>query len=279
MGFFSHFNPIKAITRVVAPVIQNPVKAVVSAAKQVVASPIRSATALATGGLSEVARVTPIIGKPFQQLQTLQQTGYDVAADVYTGGLYGQTKNLGSQLLGGTGANPMALNIGGLISGVSNILGGNQNPYFQQASNIGQIASGFFPQQSNPTSAQPAALRLPSPSAVGPVLRSVPTIGRGFFQKYPNLATAMQGLRNMGRKVTRGQLYSMLRRFGPEILISGGILSAAAISELMVAGAGRRRMNGCNPKALNRAARRIKMFHKLCQHTDLLKTHKRRKCA
>lgn len=279
MGFFSSFNPIKAITRVVAPVFKNPVKAVVSATKQVIANPIRATTAVATGGLSEIARVTPVIGKPFQQFQSIQQAGYDVAANVYTGGLYGQTKNLGTQLLGNNGGQPMALNLGGLISGVSNILGGNQNPYFQQASNIGNMAAGFFPQPNTQAIATPVALRLPSPSTVGPALRSVPTVGRGFFQKYPNLATSMQALRNVGRKVNRGQLYSMLRRFGPEILISGGILSAAAVSELMVAGAGRRRMNGCNAKALNRAARRIKMFHKMCQHTDLLKTHKRRKCA
>lgn len=279
MGFFSNFNPFKAITRVVAPVFQNPVKAVVSAARQVVASPLRAATAVATGGLSEVARTAPVIGSTVRSFQDLQQAGYDTAANIYTGGLYGQTRELGSQLLGNNGGQPMALNLGGLISGVSNILGGNQNPYFQQAAGIGQFASNFFPQINTQAIGTQVALRPPSTSAVGPVLRSVPTVGRGFFQKYPNLATSMQGLRNMGRKVNRGQLYSMLRRFGPEILISGGILTAAAVSELMVAGAGRRRMNGCNPKALNRAARRIKMFHKMCQHTDLLKTHKRRKCA
>jgi len=279
MGLFSHFNPIKAISRVVSPVIHNPVKAVVSAAQQVVASPIRAATAVATGGLSEIARVAPVIGSTVRKVQDLQQAGYDTAANIYTGGLYGQAKSLGTQLLGNPGGQPMALNLGNLISGVSNILGGNQNPYFQQASNIGNLAAGFFPTPTTQPMTGTVALRPPSPSAVGPLLRSVPAIGRGFFQKYPNLATSMQALRNMGRKVNRGQLYSMLRRFGPEILISGGILSAAAVSELMVAGAGRRRMNGCNAKALNRAARRIKMFHKMCQHTDLLKTHKRRKCA
>lgn len=170
----------------------------------------------------------------------------------------------------------MSLNVGGLLSGISKALGGVQNPYFQGLSGLAEVGGSIF---TTATSGPRVG------GGVGPqkgiIVRppsSVATVGRGFFNKFPNLATAIQGMRNMGRKVNRGQLHSMLKRFGPEILISGGILTAAAISELIVAGPGRRRMNSCNSKALNRAARRIKMFHKLCQTTDLIKT-KRRKCS
>ena len=41
----------------------------------------------------------------------------------------------------------MALNVGGLLSSVGTIFGGNQNPYFQNVSNIAGLASNFFPQQ------------------------------------------------------------------------------------------------------------------------------------
>lgn len=164
----------------------------------------------------------------------------------------------------------MALNLGGILGSVAGLFGGNQNPYFQGVSNLASLAGQFVPQPS----AQTVAMR--APQAVGPMLRSVPTVGRRFFDKYPNLATAIQGLRNMGRKVTRGQLYSMMKRFGPEILISAGILTAAAVSELMVAGPGRRRMNPGNVSALRRSMRRLESFHKLCVTSDKLRRPGRR---
>lgn len=123
-----------------------------------------------------------------------------------------------------------------------------------------------------PVQAQPAM------AVAGPAIRSVAVVGRSLFNRFPNLATGIQRLRNAGQKVTRAKLYSVMKRFGPEFLVSGGLLTAAAVSELAVAGPGRRRMNPANSKALRRATRRIQSFHRLCVTTDVLKGKKRRCC-
>lgn len=162
----------------------------------------------------------------------------------------------------------MALNIGGILGGVSGLFGGNQNPYFQGISNVAGLASQFVPQPS----AQQVALRLPGPTQLPALGRSLaPAVGRGFFNKYPNLATAMTQLRARGFKVKRSQLWNLMKRFGPELLVTGGLLTAASISELMMAGPGRRRMNPGNVTALRRSMRRLESFHKLCGTADKLR--------
>ncbi len=137
---------------------------------------------------------------------------------------------------------------------------------------IGTAGSGY-----------PTATYQPVMAASGPALAGIArvgaVVGRSFFQRFPNLATAIQGFRNAGMNITRSKLYGLLRRFGPDFLIAGGILSAAAVSELMMAGPGRRRMNPGNVKALRRAHRRMKSFHHVCQVNDTLLTHRRRRSS
>jgi hypothetical protein len=113
--------------------------------------------------------------------------------------------------------------------------------------------------------------------AGGAVARAGATVGRSFFNKWPNLAVAIQKMKNAGQNVSRSKLYSMLKRFGPEFLVTAGIMSAAAVSELALAGPGHRRMNPANSKALRRAQRRLKSFHRLCVDTDALRSRGRRK--
>mgnify|MGYP003417051137 CR=1 FL=1 len=115
-------------------------------------------------------------------------------------------------------------------------------------------------------------------AAAGAIAKVGPAVGRTFFNKWPNLATAIQKMKNAGHNVSRSKLYSMLKRFGPEFLVTAGIMSAAAVSELILAGPGHRRMNPANSKALRRATRRIKSFHRLCGEADVIKT-RRRSCA
>lgn len=117
------------------------------------------------------------------------------------------------------------------------------------------------------------------PSVMGGAVRAGSVVGRSFFNKFPNLATAIQKFRNVGQNVSRAQLYSLLKRFGPDFLITGGILTAAAVSELMVAGAGRRRMNPGNVKALRRSMRRVESFHHLCGKADKLRRPKARRIS
>jgi hypothetical protein len=116
-------------------------------------------------------------------------------------------------------------------------------------------------------------------AAAPAIVRGGAVVGRQFFNKFPNLAVAIQGFKNAGMNVSRAKLYSLMKRFGPDFLIAGGILSAGAISELMMAGPGRRRMNPGNVKALRRAHRRMKSFHHVCQTNDTLLHHRRRRVS
>lgn len=114
---------------------------------------------------------------------------------------------------------------------------------------------------------------------LGGMLRTPATVGRGFFNKFPNLATGIQKMRNAGHNISRSKLYGMMKRFGPEFLVTAGILTAGAVSELIMAGPGHRRMNVGNVKALRRGMRRIESFHKLCTKADYLRSRgRRRKC-
>jgi hypothetical protein len=162
----------------------------------------------------------------------------------------------------------MALDLNGILGGISSIFGGNQNPVFSGISGAANIAQQFFP---TPSVAIAQPVMAMAPRVIGPAIGAVRTLGRGFFSKYPNLGAVILGFRQQGRNITRAKLYSLLKRFGPELLISGGILTAAAVSELMVAGPGRRRMNPGNVKALRRSLRRLESFHHLCQRADKLR--------
>lgn len=231
-----------------------------------------AAKAVATGGISLIApRLIPQSINTALNTLTAAQFPTSLNALARTGVAIA-TRNP-SLLLPSTGAKPMALDIPGILGSVGGIFGGNQNPYFQGISNIATLAGQFAP--------QPVAMRLPVPRPTVPMVggaalgRSV--VGRGFFNRYPNLATSMQALRNMGRNITRSQLYSMLKRFGPELMITGGILTAAAVSELIQAGSGRKRMNPGNVKALRRSMRRVEAFHKICMRADTLRKPRRSK--
>lgn len=165
----------------------------------------------------------------------------------------------------------MALNVGSLLGQVGQIFGGVQNPIFQGLSNVATTAGSILTAATQaPTPGVPAIPR-PMPTMPGVVLRAGAMVGRGFFQRFPNLATAIQQLRNRGMNVKRSQLWSLLKRFGPEVLVTGGLLTAAAVSELMMAGPGRRRMNPANVTALRRSIRRLESFNKLCDSTTRLR--------
>lgn len=252
MGLFSFLDPI--------------VKPIEKIAKQVL--PV-----VATGGLSLVSkdvkrlatRVTDPLASAFTNPQTalslLPQTRGFVGA---TSLLPGIPKNAGG---------PMALDVGGILRTVGGIFGGGQNPIFQGISDIATLGAQFVP--SSPVSAiRPGQ----HPRIEGP-MRAMPRamVGRGFFTRFPNLALVIQQWRDRGVKVTRSQLWSMLKRWGPEVLVSGGIITAAAVSELMLAGPGRRRMNPGNVKALRRSMRRVEGFHRLCVQADRLRRPRTRR--
>jgi len=236
--------------------------------------------AVATGGISLVA--PKLIPKPISQaLDVVSKAQFPTSLKSLTStGLAVATKNPALLVPTGTvyapqGVNPMGLNVGGILGQVGTIFGGNQNPIFEGISNVAGLASQFFPMPSPVTS---LAVRPPPGFGTLPLVGRAAggMVARGFFQRFPNLGLAIQQLRDRGFKVRRAQLWNLLKRFGPEVLITGGLLTAAAVSELMVAGPGHRRMNPANSKALRRSVRRIKSFHRLCVSTDLIKTGARR---
>lgn len=251
--------------------------------KKIVKDPLRLTLAVSTIGGSELARQIPGVKKVLTAASPVVSPVLGAVANKFTYGGYGVTTGLVNNLVGnnrplptvsGTqiGGNPMAFNLGGLLGQVGTIFGGNQNSIFQGVSNVANLASNFFPPrgvpQGGPVTVVPQAMPV---AAARPALGALATVGRSFFNKYPNLATAIQMYRNQGKHVTRAKLWSLVKRFGPEIVISGGILSAAAVNELMVAGAGHRRMNPANVKALRRSLRRLESFHTLCQKVDKLR--------
>lgn len=256
--------------------------------------PVRFSLGVATGGTSELVRKLPVVGGIYSKGVSLASEGYKVAAGAATGGLYNVATGIGSSLLAPkapTGynqdepiwdrgdQNTMApFNVGGFLGSIGNIFGGSQNPYLSTIGSVGQLSSQFFPQQ---VAMRPPSTPMPGPGP-GPMLPALrgPTamVARGFFQKFPNLATSMQQLRSRGIKTKRSQLFGLMKRFGPEVLVTGGLLTAASISELMLAGPGRRRMNPGNVKALRRSMRRLESFHKLCQTADKLRRPKSRSC-
>jgi len=140
-----------------------------------------------------------------------------------------------------------------------------------------QALSGFVQQQFAP---QPVSFPgITQAAAMPAIIRGGAMVGRSFFNRFPALATAIQGFRNVGQNVTRANLWSLMKRFGPDFLITGGILSAAAVNELAIAGPGRRRMNPGNVKALRKAHRRMKSFHNICVTNDRLLGGRRRSKA
>jgi len=234
--------------------------------KKVVTSPKKLATAVVTGGASVVA---PKVFKPVENV---------IGKTLFNPGLAASVVSRGAIQPGSFGGSPMALNIGGLLGGVGQALSGLQGANVQGFRNVGSIltaASGAY--QLPQTQPQMNPMVRTQMAAAGPVMRVGAAVTRGFFAKFPNLATQIQAFRNAGMsQVTRSRLYSMLKRFGPDLLISGGILTAAAVSELMMAGPGHRRMNAGNAKALRRSLRRIESFHKLCVRADSVRAPRRR---
>lgn len=159
----------------------------------------------------------------------------------------------------------------------------SSQPFTDFGTDLAAYSGASYQPQGYAYSPASPAVYQPVMAAAGPVMggiaRAGAVVGRSFFQRFPNLAVAIQGFRNAGMNITRSKLYSLLRRFGPDFLIAGGILSAAAVSELVMAGPGRRRMNVGNVKALRRAHRRMKGFHHVCQVNDTLLTHRRRRSS
>src|SRR5207245_7282880 len=96
-------------------------------------------------------------------------------------------------------------------------------------------------------------------------------MGRGLAARFPLLWGAIQVWRGRGVNLTVEKLWTLLRRFGPQLLVTAGILSVGALTELLMAHASRRRrrMNVLNPKALSRSTRRLLGFERRASRVSM----------
>lgn len=140
----------------------------------------------------------------------------------------------------------------------------------------GGALSGTFPAifQSGAASMSGPSGFFPSAHAAG-VMPMIAGVGRSLATRFPQLAFAIQAWRAKGVALTVEKLWGMLRRFGPQMLIAGGILTAGAITELIMHHFShkRRRMNVLNAKALRRSTRRLLGFERrACKVQDALRS-------
>lgn len=235
-----------------------------------VTSPKRLTTAVFTGGASVIA---PRVFRPLENTVGKTLFNPSLALAVASRGTAG---GLG-------GGRPMAFNIGGFFGGLGQVLGNVQGQNAGGLRALGGVSTILgsslaprvkqMPGTGNPSATTPS-IRTPT----GSMTRALAGVGRRFAEKFPNLAAGINAWRIQGKNVTRGKLWSMMRRFGPDFLITAGILSAAAVAELMMAGPGRRRMNPGNVRALRRSLRRLESFHHLCARADKLRRPRGRSC-
>lgn len=290
MGFF------KSIGKAITSVVKQPAKAVSSLVRTVVNDPVRASLAVATAGASEVARTLPGVGSVVKSGTAVASGVYGAAANVYTAGLYGQVSNLANKILTPQGGQPMAFNVGQFLGGVQNAFGGSSNPYLAGAGQVANIASSFFaPSASVPSVQVTSPVVYASSSNQQVAVR--PSGGTSLTKEVFDAGVKVLGRLGIPYRATSGAFSSTLKRALGSIaslarrtpagtivgLLAGLGLTAMEANLLTAWHAQRRRhrrMNPANSKALRRAARRIKSFHKLCQVTDLLKSRggSRRKC-
>lgn len=180
----------------------------------------------------------------------------------------------------------MALNLSGILQSASSVLGGFDNSYLSTLGNVASFASNFvqpapaqvsyapvyspFPAVQQPQ-AQPVGLPLAVAAGaiaarVAPILAKI-AVKLGLRAR-PSLNRAMEIVRKAGKLLQ-----------SPEAVAVALGITTAELASLIVSSQARkrRRMNPANSKALRRAARRIKSFHRLCVHTDVLKSRGRSK--
>lgn len=269
----------------------------------------RGVVAVATGGLSEVARaVAPstrpaldVVGSVLAPTSPQGIIGVGAAAltknpAFLTSGLSAMGGQSMSQstapITGFVGGSPMSLNIGGLLGGLGSIFGNQTNlPAIQTVGNLASLASQFFPSpvMSQVVQTQMAPMQAMPVMAMAPMVRGAATMltkeifdaGLKVLQRLGVPFSASSGSFTSALKRSLGSIASLARRTpsGTMVSILAGLGLTALEANMLTAWYSQRkkgrRMNSANPRALRRAARRIRSFHKLCTTTDVLKTRSR----
>jgi hypothetical protein len=195
----------------------------------------------------------------------------------------------------------MGINIGGILGAVGGVLGGaNLGQYSDYARVLGgglNIASAAltpqpaaqpiygitpYPQPIQVGTQAPVYQRPAQQMAVSGAVGGALSVGSAALSAaraiLPKVAAAL------GRRgITLSKAVDMARKLGkfftsPEAIALYMGITVSELAQLITANSARkrRRMNPANANALRRAARRIKSFHRMCQHTDLIKTRRSR---
>lgn len=192
----------------------------------------------------------------------------------------------------------MALNLSGILGAVGGVLSGAN---LGQYSVLGQIGGAGLNIASAALAPTPQMMPLatpvygpvygpPAPMAQPPVVRTMSgsqalAVGSAAIAAakaiLPKIAAAL------GRKgITLSRAVELARKLGkfftsPEAIALYMGISVAELAQIITAHSSRkrRRMNPANAHALRRAARRIKSFHRLCTHTDLVRRSRSRSVA
>ena len=195
------------------------------------------------------------------------------------------------------GGTPMAIDIGGLLGGISGVFSGSSG-VLGQISNVAKIASAFVPQQTQQFQVQQIP-QMPSPVLVSSAQQQSPQSGALVRATASRdvIDAGIKLLNRLGIHATQNSFASVLRRAVSSIASLArrtptgtivGVLTGLGLSALEsnvltawhVQRRKGRRMNPANVHALRRAGRRIKQFHRLCQTLDTTRRPvARRKCA
>jgi hypothetical protein len=261
----------------------------------------RATVAVATGGTSELLRLAVPKSKPlFNQLgNALAPTTFKQVLQTGSA-IYQPTSAL--SYLKPQGAQPMAFNTSaflGSLGGIVGGLGGGSNPYAGLIQTGLQVGSALTTRA--PARPGVPAVRPPSGSA-GTAVAIAAATSKGLTKEIFTAGQKVLGRLGIPYRATPGAFaHSLKRALGSIASLARRVPNGTMVSILVGLGVSAmeayvltawysqkkktRRMNPANSRALRRAARRIKGFHKLCQHTDIIKTHRRsapafgRKCG
>jgi len=255
--------------------------------------PVRAIAAVSTLGQSEVFRALP---KPVQAVAVQSAGTLASLVTINPTPLALANSFNASQQQGGQ---PMGFNVGQFLGGVSSAFGGSSNSYLSNTGAFANIASSFFQPSSG---GFPSAVAAPPvyttggqtavavrPVVAGGLTKEVFDAGAKVLARLGIPYRASTGSFSRALKTALGSIGSLARRTpaGSIIGLLAGIGLSQLESNLLVAWHAQRRrhrrMNPANAKALRRAGRRIKSFHKLCGSLDVMKsrggTRSRGKCT
>lgn len=243
MGFLGSFNPVKIVSNIVKNPVSTVTKAVVSGGTSLVSPQISKALTPVTSTLYNPQLIAPALG-------------------VATGG-------------------PMGFNIGGFLGGISQAFGTSQLGAIQ---GLGQIAGAIAPAFTQQPYAMTVGNQQTQPQVVAPSAGQVITkevfdaanklLGRlGIAPKsvgawFRAVDRTLRSIAALARRTPAGTIVSLLIGLGLTAVETNLLVTWWATKKLKK----RRRMNSANAKALRRAARRIRSFHRLCQLTDVVKS-------